>query len=129
MEKLQSKLKKYTERKKNDEIIWLTKLEDHVKDLESGLEVGVGIHKAIQAVHHSSAANDILANEFTDVGPASNQATNDDRELPGRISQWCNGLEDKKKAKVNKTLFNLPPPALVTKMMICTNTSKDWMVL
>ena len=58
-----------------------------MEDLKSGLEVGVGVHKAIQAVHHSSAANDTLADEFTYVGPASNQTTNDDRELPGRVSQ------------------------------------------
>ena len=68
-----------------------------MEDLKSGLEVRVGIHKVIQTVDYSSAADDILANDLTNVGPASDQAADYGRELSSRISQGSNSLEEKKR--------------------------------
>ena len=74
-----------------------TKLEDHVKDLKSGLEVRVRYHKIVQAVDNGGTANNILTNDLADLGPTSNQAENNGWKLSGWVSQRRNGLEEKKK--------------------------------
>ena len=57
--------------------IKLTENENQVKDLESGLEVWVRVHKTIKATDNGRASNDALTDDLTNLTPTSDQATND----------------------------------------------------
>ena len=103
-----------------------TKLEDHVQNLKSSLEVRIGIHKVIQAVDNGGTSNNILTNDLADLVPTGNQAADDDQKLPGGVTQGRNGLEEKKHE--NNKVIQPPFPALIMETIVYTNTSKDWVV-